>query len=119
MNLTITARHFKAETSLKDLIRDKMNKLKTYYDGIIDCEVILSTEKDREIAEVIMKLDNDTVVLKEDSDSHYKSIELIADRLQVKLKRLKGKRNHFSHKKILDKIVPPTEVDIASEQFDY
>ena len=119
MNLTITARHFTAETSLKDLIRDKMNKLKTYYEEIIDCEVILSTEKEREIAEVIMKLDTDTVVLKEDSDSHYKSIELITDRLQVKLKRLKGKRTDFARKKMRDKIIPPQEIDIAGEVFDY
>lgn len=119
MNLTITARRFKAHDSLKDLITDKMNKLKTFYDDIIDCEVILSNEKDTEIAEVRLKLDFDTVVLKEASDSYYKSIELISDRMQVKLKRLKGKRNHFDHNKMVDQIRPPSEVDVSEEQYDY
>jgi putative sigma-54 modulation protein len=104
MNIIITARHFKAHESLKDKIKDKIEKLKTYYDGIISCDVVLFQEKDDEIAEVKMRLDHDTIVLTERSDNYYKSIELIYDRLLTKLRRIKGKRNHFEHTKIVNEI---------------
>ena len=104
MNVTITARHFKAKDTLKKRIVNKIEKLKTYYDDIISCDVVLFQEKDDEVAEVKLKLHHDSIVLKEQSDNYFKSIELIYDRLSEKLRRLKGKRNSFSHTKIVNEI---------------
>jgi len=41
MQLNITARHFKASEALKEFTRKQVLRLKKYYDGIIDAEVIL------------------------------------------------------------------------------
>lgn len=117
MNIIITARHFKANDSLKSKIQDKIEKLKTYYDGIISCDVVLFQEKDDEIAEIKLKLDHDIIVLTERSDNYYKSVELIYDRLLTKIKRLKGKRNHFDHTKIVNEI--EVEKEELTEEGDF
>ena len=44
MNTQIQAIHFKADQKLKDYIIKKLEKLETFYDGIIDAQVFLKVE---------------------------------------------------------------------------
>jgi putative sigma-54 modulation protein len=117
MNLTITARHFKAKDSLKEMIHEKMEKLNNYHDKILDCEVILSEENDSKIAEVKVHLNHKLIVLTEKSENMYKSIELISDRLTRQLIKQKGKRKSFNHRKIMENISIPAPV--TEDEFDY
>lgn len=39
MNIIINSVHFKADIKLEDFIRDKMEKLHTFYEGVIGAEV--------------------------------------------------------------------------------
>jgi putative sigma-54 modulation protein len=121
MNITITARHFKARPELKDFINEKMNKLKTYYDQIIEAEIILSFIKEEQIAEIKLHLDHKDhklLVIKDQSDDMFKSVEQATDRLQVLLRRYKGRRNDFTHEKIVEHIEEPkSEKELAEEEF--
>ena len=107
MNLTITARHFKAQQSLKDLITEKMEKLQRMYDGVLTCEVILSEEHGEHVAEVKLHTSQKLIVVTETSENMYKSIELITDRLKRQLRRYKEKKNGFEHRKMRDQIEEP------------
>ena len=49
MNITITARRFKAHDTLKDFIKDEVSSLSKYSDDIINAEVILSFQNSKEI----------------------------------------------------------------------
>ena len=44
MKIQIQSLHFDADQSLKDFINKKLVKLETFYDRIIDSDVILSLE---------------------------------------------------------------------------
>lgn len=115
MNLTITARHFKAKQSLKELIHEKIEKLTRFQDDIIDCEVIMSEEHDTHIAEVKLKLNQKVIVVTEESENMYKSIELISDRLERQLRRQREKKRDFRHKRMADQIIEPAP---AVDEFD-
>ena len=45
MKIQIQTVHFDADESLKAFINKKMNKLETFYDRIIDSDVVLSMEQ--------------------------------------------------------------------------
>jgi len=91
MNITITARHFKAPKPLKDYAREEVERLKKYYDGIIDGEIILSWEKLTQIAEINLKVYGQTLTAKEKSEDIRKSIALAVDKLERQVRKYKGK----------------------------
>ncbi len=62
MNITITARGYKAPDRLKQYVTDKMNKKGRFYEGVFDVDVILSYEKLTQIAEVKLKTTNKFMV---------------------------------------------------------
>ena len=119
MNLTITARHFKAKQSLKDMIHEKIDKLTRFRDDIIDCEVIMSEEHDTQVAEVKIHLNNKVIVVTEKSDNMYKSIELISDRLERQLRRQREKKREFRHSRMNEKIHQPAPSFDEFEDMDY
>jgi putative sigma-54 modulation protein len=58
MTINIQSVHFNADRKLLDFINEKVEKLNTYYDGIINSEVTLRLDKsstsDNKISEVKM-----------------------------------------------------------------
>jgi putative sigma-54 modulation protein len=91
MNITITARHFKAPEPLKDFAREEVARLKKYYDGIIEGEVILSWVKLTQIAEINLKVYGQKLAAKEKSEDMRKSITLAVDKLERQLQKYKEK----------------------------
>jgi putative sigma-54 modulation protein len=91
MNITITARHFKAPEPLKDYVRKEVLRLKKYYDGIIEGEVILSWEKLTQIAEINLKVYGQKLTAKEKSEDIRKSITLAVDKLERQVEKYKEK----------------------------
>ena len=118
MNLTITARHFKANDSLKELIHEKIEKLTRFQDDIIDCEVIMHEEHDSHIAEVKINLNHKVIVVTEKSENMYKTIELISDRLERQLRRQREKKRDFRHNRMSDKIVEPAPAVDEFEDYE-
>lgn len=120
MNITITARRFKARPELKDFITEKMNKLKTYYDHIAEAEIVLSFIKEEQIAEIKLHLDekdHKLLVITDKSDDMFKSVEQASDRLQVLLRRYKGRKNDINHEKIIEHIEYPTSEEELAEEY--
>jgi putative sigma-54 modulation protein len=91
MNISITARHFKAPEPLKDYARKEVERLTRYYDGIIDGEVILSWEKLTQIAEIKLKVYGQVLTAKEKSEDIRKSITLAVDKVERQLNKYKEK----------------------------
>lgn len=92
MRLNLTSRHFKASPRLKEFVDGEVQRLKRYYDGIIDCEVILDHEKSMvKKAEIILKVYGQRLTVVERSDDMKKSVALAVDKLERQLKRYKEK----------------------------
>jgi putative sigma-54 modulation protein len=91
MNITITARHFKAPEPLKEFAKEEVARLKKYYDGIIEGEVILTWVKLTQIAEVKLKVYGQTLTAQQKSEDIRKSITLAVDKLERQLQKYKSK----------------------------
>lgn len=108
MNLTTTARHFKASPELIEHIEEKMIKLKRYFENILDIDVIMSVEKVRHIAEVNLHVQGHLFTAVEEADNMYTSIDKCAKDLERQIKKYKGKlkSNHQNHKRQLKNNFP-------------
>ncbi len=95
MNISITARKFKARQTLKDFIHDEVSGLKKYNDNILNAEVILSylNSKDSvKSAEIILQVPGQTLSANKDSSEFEKAVSASVEKLSRQLKKLKTKR---------------------------
>jgi putative sigma-54 modulation protein len=105
MNITITARGYKAPDRLKKYVNDKMNKKERLYDGVFDVDVILSYEKLTQIAEVKLNAANKLIIAKEKSDDIFKSIDMVIDNIERQIKRHKEKQRDHKKNKMADNLI--------------
>jgi len=95
MNISITARKFKAHDTLKDFIRGEVSSLDKYNDDILNVDVILSYINNRgniKTAEIILQVPGQTMRATEDSDDFKKSVHAAVEKLSRQLKKLKTRR---------------------------
>ena len=95
MNISITARKFKAHDTLKDFIRSEVSSLDKYNDDILNIDVILSYINNREnikTAEIVLQVPGQTMRATEDSDDFKKSVSAAVEKLSRQLKKLKTRR---------------------------
>ena len=95
MNITITARKFKARETLKDYVKDEVKSLLKINDDIISADVILSFQNSHDSikkAEITVHIPGQTIVATEESDEFTKSVSASVEKLLRQLKTLKSKR---------------------------
>ncbi len=95
MNITITARKFKAHNTLKNHIESEIKSLNKYNDDIINADVILSYQNNHDsikIAEIILQVPGQTLAAKEESDDFEKSVSSAIEKISRQLIKLKTKR---------------------------
>lgn len=95
MKVNITARKFKAHSTLKEFIETEISNLTHYYDNIVSADVKLSyqnTSNSVKTAEVIIKVPGQLLTATENSDEFKKSISLAVEKLNRQLDKLKTKR---------------------------
>jgi len=100
MRINITARRFKLSESLKSHAEDEVRRLKKYYDGIIDTDIILGWEKKNRIAEISISVYGTKLTAHERSEDMIKSITLAVDKLERQLIKYKERRKSFEHQTI-------------------
>ena len=97
MKIQIQSLHFDADKSLKEFINKKLSKLETYYDRIIDSDVILSLEqlntqvKDKVVV-IKTNIPGNTLIAKEKSKKFEESIDLAVDSLKRQIEKIKTKK---------------------------
>ncbi len=97
MNVQIQSVHFDADTQLLDRVNQKMEKLKTFHDRIVDAEVYLVLDnvahqiKDK-IAEIKVNVPKHSFFVKHQSKTFEESFDLAFDSLVNQIKRYKGRR---------------------------
>lgn len=90
MKIKIAVRHLDASESLRSYVIDKAESLERFYDRIISIDVVLSVEKQRQIAEFHGHLINKKVITaREESTDMYASIDRSVDRLRRQLVKFK------------------------------
>ena len=92
INVNITFRNASASDPLKQNASDKMTKtLQKFVHHDTEAHVVLSVEKNRQIAEASFRTDGADFVCKEESDDLYASIDALSDALARQLRTHKEK----------------------------
>jgi putative sigma-54 modulation protein len=102
MRLNITARHFKLSESLRRYTEKEIQRLKKYYDGIIDVEVVLDREKNHRIVEINLSVHGTLLTAQERSDDIKKAINNAMDKCERQLLKYKERLREFEHEKLMD-----------------
>lgn len=89
MQINITARHLNLTQPLADYVRKKVERCERYFDEIAWAQVILSVEKYRQVAEVIIHVGKHVFRAKEESIDLYAAIDLAVDKMDKQLKKQK------------------------------
>ena len=95
MNISITARKFKAHDTLKDFITGEVSSLNKYNDDILNAEVILSYQNIKDSiknAEITIKVPGQTLNATGKSDDFKKSVSSTVEKLARQLKKMKSKK---------------------------
>lgn len=95
MNVNVNSVHFKADKKLEAFIKEKIEKLQTYFDGVISSEVILklgNTEtKDNKVAEVRLIVKGYDLFAKKESVTFEAAIDQSVEALRKQLVKHKEK----------------------------
>lgn len=95
MNVKITSRKFRAKDSLKEYIKEEAAALEKYAEEIIDVEVILSFEHNKDsikTAEVIVQVPGKILTASENTEDFNKSVGFVFEKMIAQLKKIKTKR---------------------------
>ena len=97
MNITITARKFKAHDTLKrHILMMKLKSLNKFNDDILDADVILSYQNNKEsikIAEIIVTGSRTNITATEESDDFEKSVNSAIEKIVTTVKKIKKQKN--------------------------
>ena len=94
MKINITSRHFKANDTLQEYIKGKLEDLSKYDEAILHADVILSFEDSAnsvQRCEIILKLRDKTLTAKEDSDDFNKSVDMAVEKIETQVHKYKDK----------------------------
>lgn len=91
MNLSVTGHHIEVTDSLKDYVREKMDKLERHFDEVSDIHVILSVEKLRQQAEATLNLDGTRIHAEAENQDMYAAIDGLTDKLDRQVIKHKEK----------------------------
>jgi len=105
MRITFTARHFKTSDRLKEYAMAEVQRLKKYYEPILDIEIILDYIKQEQVAEIVIKVFGTKLKVVEKSEDMYKSIALAVDKLERNLLKYKEKHHHFDNDRIAESLL--------------
>jgi len=125
MKIKIAVRHADASESLRSYVVDKAEALERFYDRIISIDVVLSVEKQRQIAELHAHLINKKVIsAREESTDMYASIDRSIDRLKRQLVKfkdqlhdVKGRTEELDEERTAEGSAAPERQIIRTETF--
>ena len=90
MKIKIAGRHTDASPALRDYVIEKTEALERFFDRIVSVDVVLSVEKERQIADFHAHLTNRKQInAREESTDMYASIDKAIDRLKRQLVKFK------------------------------
>ena len=87
MNIEITARHFTVSLHLKELINEKIKKVKKFNSEILSCHVILTKENNSENVEIIARTKGNDFAAHENADVFERSLINAIDKISIQIKK--------------------------------
>ena len=95
MTITIQSVHFDADQRLLDFVNEKVEKLNTFYDGLLNSEVTLKLDKNNKsnnkIAEIKMLGRGHEFFAKKQCTTFEEATDLVCEALRTQIKKYKEK----------------------------
>lgn len=107
MKVNFTGRHVEVTDALRVFAQERLQKLETYLDDIIDTHVTLSVEKHRHQAEVQLKTRRDDLVASVETDDMYQSLAQAIEKIEVQAHKQASKRQ--DHKSPIKELIVAPE----------
>ena len=93
MNIEFTARHYHAPDKLRMYTENEVQKLKRYFNRIIQCQVVLSHENNQYTTEINLSIPKRKINVKDTTDNVTKSIDRAVSKMAGRISKFKEKRN--------------------------
>lgn len=91
MQVKVTARHFELTDNINNYAMEEIKRLEKYYDHIIDANLTMTIEKNRQIAELSVKVYRTILTSKAKTYDMYVAIEQVVSKMETQIKRYKAK----------------------------
>lgn len=96
MQINITGHHVELTDALNEYVHSKFDKLERHFDNITNAQVVLSVEKQRQVAEADVHVAGGQVVAAHEHDDMYAAIDGLVDKLDRQI--IKHKEKMKAHK---------------------
>jgi len=93
INITITGKDVKATEAIRDYVEKKMERIERYFDNDIDVTVTIKTERTEQIAEMSVKVKQDTYRAVTSHKDMYASIDKDIDILEGQIRKIKTRKD--------------------------
>ena len=97
MKVKIQSLHFDADKKLLDFVHEKVNKLETYYDKIINGDVVLKINKsdaaENKVAEIRLFIPGNDLFVKKQCKSFEEAVDIAVEALRKQITKHKEKAN--------------------------
>ncbi len=97
MELSIVFKNIEPTDALKSYLEKRVKKLERIFNKSFEVKAVLSTEKFRQNAELIVNIDGNIIKAEETSDDMYSSIDLVIDKLDRQAKKYREKTKERKH----------------------
>ncbi|MHB8780540.1 MAG: ribosome hibernation-promoting factor, HPF/YfiA family [Candidatus Geothermincolia bacterium] len=116
MQMIVKGKNIEITSALRDYTEEKVGKVGRYFDRIIKTEVVLSVEKnpkisESQVVEVTIHSAGPLIRAKESASDMYQAIDLVTDKLERRVKRMKAKVIDRAHGNSHRAAVAPAPVD--------
>ena len=91
MQISMTFRHMDATEAMKDLIRDKVTRVKKFLHGPVEANVVLSVERYLQTCDVTISAGGRTYQGHEETDDMYTSVDRVMDKIERQIDKSKGR----------------------------
>ena len=95
MQISITGHHVDVTQALRAYIENKFSRLERHFDNMTNVHVVLTVEKERQMAEATIHVSKGPLFADAQHDDMYAAIDSLIDKLDRQLKKHKEKlTNH-------------------------
>ncbi|QIA62367.1 ribosome hibernation promoting factor [Vibrio astriarenae] len=91
MQINLNGHHVDLTDSLQDYVNTKFEKLERFFDHINNVHVVLRVEKNRQIAEATLHVNQGDIHAAAEDESMYAAIDALVDKLVRQLNKHKEK----------------------------
>jgi putative sigma-54 modulation protein len=92
IKVAVTFRHTKPTEALRKYAQEKLHRIGKYFFRPLEAHVVLSVDsRDRQVAEIELHAHGTTIHGKEEMADLYSAIDLVTDKIERQVKKLKEK----------------------------